>query len=102
MEEVKAQAPETEGKKSAVQETEEQKLRKRKDHLKNAIIAFLVIMLILTLFSNTFMNYTLPEVATTNITSGSISPQIRGTGTHEAQLDRGEDGQNEHQQHGDG
>ena len=81
MEEVKAQAPETEGQKSAVQETEEQKLRKRKDHLKNAIIAFLVIMLILTLFSNTFMNYTLPEVATTNITSGSISPQIRGTGT---------------------
>ena len=53
----------------------------RKDIVKNIAIVFLSIMLILTFFSNTIMNYSLPEVATQQISSGSISPQIRGTGT---------------------
>ncbi len=53
----------------------------RKDMVKNVAIAFLSVMLILTLFSNTIMNYTLPQVSTSQIVSGSISPQIRGTGT---------------------
>jgi multidrug efflux pump subunit AcrA (membrane-fusion protein) len=53
----------------------------RKDIVKNIAIAFLSVMLILTFFSNTIMNYTLPQVATAQIESGSISPQIRGTGS---------------------
>lgn len=53
----------------------------RKDVIKNVAIGFLSVMLVLTFFSNTIMNYSLPQVATRQITSGSISPQIRGTGT---------------------
>jgi multidrug efflux pump subunit AcrA (membrane-fusion protein) len=59
----------------------EKKADKRKDTIKNIAIAFLAIMLVLTFFSNTIMNYSLPEVATQAVQSGSISPQIRGTGT---------------------
>ncbi len=57
---------------------------KRKDRIKNAIIIFLVLLLILTFFSNTWMNRTLPEVSTAYVQSASISPKIRGTGTVEA------------------
>ena len=57
----------------------------RKDMVKNIAIAFLSVMLILTFFSNTIMNYSLPQVATQQITSGTISPQIRGTGTVSAE-----------------
>ncbi len=57
------------------------KSRNRKDMVKNFAIAFLSIMLILTFFSNTIMNYSLPQVATQQIVGGTISPQIRGTGT---------------------
>ena len=56
----------------------------RKDMVKNVAIGFLSVMLILTFFSNTIMNYSLPQVATQQIMGGSISPQIRGTGTVEA------------------
>ncbi len=71
---------------SEVQEKIEETVEKkkggnRKDIVKNIAIAFLSIMLVLTFFSNTIMNYTLPQVATVEVTSGSISPQIRGTGT---------------------
>ena len=54
---------------------------KRKDWIKNAAIVFLSIMLVLTFFSNTIMNYSLPEVATAMIEPGSITAKIRGTGT---------------------
>ena len=37
---------------------------RRKDTVKNLIIIFLTIMLLLTFFSNTIMNYSLPQVAT--------------------------------------
>lgn len=57
---------------------------KRRMWVKNAIIVFLTVMLILTFFSNTIMNYSLPEVATQNATSASITAKIRGTGTVEA------------------
>ena len=53
----------------------------KKDVIKNIAIAFLSVMLLLTFFSNTIMNYSLPQVATQQINRGSISPQIRGTGT---------------------
>ena len=58
--------------------------KKRREWIKNAAIVFLVIMLILTFFSNTIMNYSLPEVATQTVTSGSITAKIRGTGTVES------------------
>ncbi len=59
--------------------------RNRKDIIKNLAIIFLSVMLLLTLFSNTIMNYSLPQVATQQISGGSISPQIRGTGTVSAE-----------------
>ena len=59
----------------------EKKPVNRKDMVKNIAIAFLTVMLILTFFSNTIMNYSLPQVATVQITDGTISPQIRGSGT---------------------
>ena len=57
---------------------------RRREWIKSAIIVFLTIMLILTFFSNTIMNYSLPEVATQNATSASITAKVRGTGTIEA------------------
>ena len=57
----------------------------KKDVIKNVAIAFLTILLLLTFFSNTIMNYSLPQVATQQITYGSISPQIRGSGTISAE-----------------
>ena len=59
--------------------------RNRKDMVKNVAIGFLSVMLILTFFSNTIMNYSLPQVATRQITNGSISPQIRGSGVVSAE-----------------
>lgn len=54
---------------------------KRRDWVKNAAIVFLTVLLILTFFSNTIMNYSLPEVAAQYIQPGSITTKIRGTGT---------------------
>lgn len=59
---------------------EKQKTSKR-EWVKTFAIIFLVILLILTFFSNTIMNRSLPEVATQSVTSGSINAKIRGTGT---------------------
>ncbi len=58
--------------------------KKRRDWVKNAAIVFLIIMLILTFFSNTIMNYSLPEVATQYVQSGTITAKVRGTGNVEA------------------
>jgi multidrug efflux pump subunit AcrA (membrane-fusion protein) len=58
--------------------------KSRKDIIKDITIAFLVILLLLTFFSNTIMNYSLPEVAIQQVQEGNISPMIRGTGTVEA------------------
>ena len=57
---------------------------KRKEWVKNAAIVFLIILLILTFFSNTIQNYSLPEVATQYVESGSITAKIRGMGTVES------------------
>jgi multidrug efflux pump subunit AcrA (membrane-fusion protein) len=54
---------------------------KKRAWVKNAVIIFLSIMLVLTFFSNTIMNRSLAEVATQYVNSGSISAKIRGTGT---------------------
>ncbi|MCD7863858.1 MAG: biotin/lipoyl-binding protein [Lachnospiraceae bacterium] len=57
---------------------------KRRDWIKNAVIVFLIIMLLLTFFSNTIMNYSLPEVSAEYVSSSTITTKIRGTGTVEA------------------
>lgn len=57
---------------------------KRREWVKNAIIIFLVVMLLLTFFSNTIMNYSLPEVSAQYVRGGTLSEQIRGSGTVEA------------------
>lgn len=57
---------------------------KRREWVKNAAIIFLSVMLVLTFFSNTIMNYSLPEVATEYVQSGTITEKVRGTGNLEA------------------
>ena len=54
---------------------------KRREWVKTAAIIFLAVLLVLTFFSNTIMNYSLPEVATQSAQSGTINAKIRGTGT---------------------
>lgn len=54
---------------------------KKRDWIKNATIVFLIIMLLLTFFSNTIMNYSLPEVSAEYVNSGTIQAKVRGNGT---------------------
>lgn len=54
---------------------------KKRDWIKNAVIVFLAVMLVLTFFSNTIMNYSLPEVSAQYVTSGTIQAKVRGSGT---------------------
>ncbi len=57
---------------------------KRREWVKTAAIVFLSVLLVLTFFSNTIMNYSLPEVATQYVEPGTITAKIRGTGTVES------------------
>lgn len=63
----------------------EEKSTKRREWVKTAAIIFLSVLLVLTFFSNTIMNYSLPEVAAQYVESGSITAKIRGTGTVESE-----------------
>ncbi len=63
----------------------EEKSTKKREWIKNAAIIFLAVMLLLTFFSNTIMNYSLPEVATAYVNSGTITTKIRGSGVVEAE-----------------
>ena len=56
----------------------------RREWVKNAIIIFLAVLLVLTFFSNTIMNYSLPEVAAQYPRSTAITTKIRGSGVVEA------------------
>ena len=58
--------------------------KKRREWVKTAAIIFLSVMLVLTFFSNTIMNYSLPEVAAQYVQSGTITAKIRGTGVVES------------------
>lgn len=60
------------------------KEKNRKDWIKNVLIIFLVILLLLTFFSNTIMNYSLAEASVDYISSGNIATAIRGSGTIQA------------------
>lgn len=61
-----------------------EKSSKRREWVKSAAIVFLSVLLVLTFFSNTIMNYSLPEVATQYVESGTITAKIRGTGMVES------------------
>lgn len=47
-------------------------------------IGFLIVMGLLTFFSNTILNYSLPQVTTVYSSSGAMSSSIQGTGTIQA------------------
>ena len=57
---------------------------KNREWVKNAAIVFLAILLVLTFFSNTIMNHSLPEVATAYVSMNTINAKVRGTGTVES------------------
>ena len=58
--------------------------KNRREWVKTAAIVFLSVMLVLTFFSNTIMNYSLPEVAAQYVQSGTITAKIRGSGVVES------------------
>lgn len=62
---------------------EEMQGSKRKKLIKKVATIFIVVLLLLTFFSNTIMNYSLPEVATEPVSSGTVSSKVRGQGTVE-------------------
>ena len=55
----------------------------KKEWIKTFAIIFLAVLLVLTFFSNTIQNYSLPEVAAQYTSSGSITNKVRGQGTIE-------------------
>lgn len=55
--------------------------KNRRELIKTIAIVFLIIILVLTFFSNTIMNRSLPEVSSQYVTSGAINAKIRGSGT---------------------
>lgn len=57
---------------------------KRREWVKNAAIIFLSVMLVLTFFSNTIMNYSLPEVSAQYVQPGTVTAKIRGNGIVES------------------
>jgi|GEM_PF-1038534 len=59
-------------------------VKSRKDIIKNVAIVFLVIMLVLTFFSNTIMNFSLAQVNGKYTEYGSIRTGVRGSGTVQA------------------
>lgn len=55
-----------------------------KNKIKKIGIIFFVLLFILTFFSNTIMNYSVPRVTVQSISSGKITSKIRGTGIVES------------------
>lgn len=60
---------------------------RRKKLVKRFAVVFLVTLLLLTFFSNTILNYSLPEVAVANVSSGTVSNKVRVQGTVEMSSD---------------
>lgn len=59
-------------------------VNKRKDIIKNILIVFLIILLLLTFFSNTIMNRSLPEIATESSISGTLTEKLNASGMIES------------------
>ena len=60
---------------------------RKKKIIKRVAIIFIIVLLLLTFFSNTIMNYSLPEVSTTTVTSGSVTQKVRCQGIVETAKD---------------
>ena len=58
--------------------------QRRREIIKTLLIVFLAAMLVLTFFSNTIMNRSLPEISTESAVSGKLTERIRGSGIVEA------------------
>lgn len=58
--------------------------KNKREWVKTAAIIFLSVMLVLTFFAQSIMNYSLPEVATVYVQSGTITAKIRGMGVVES------------------
>jgi multidrug resistance efflux pump len=58
--------------------------RKKRERIKTIMIVFLAILLVLTFFSNTIMNHSLPEIATQACVSGNLTEKLRVNGSVEA------------------
>ena len=56
------------------------RIRFRKKTLRRFAIIFFVALMVLTFFSNTIMNYSLPEVSTSTVFSGKVSQKVRCQG----------------------
>ncbi len=52
----------------------------KKAILKNILIVFIIVMIVLTFFSNTIMNASLPEVSASYVKDGTITERVRGSG----------------------
>lgn len=57
---------------------------RKREIIKNILIVFLIIMLVLTFCSNTIMNKSLAEITTESATSGKLTERIRGSGLVES------------------
>ncbi len=66
---------------------EEKDKSKKKKIIKKAAIIFVVVLLLLTFFSNTILNYTLPEVSSKTVVSGTVSTAVIGQGNVENDKD---------------
>lgn len=54
--------------------------RRKRDIIKNIIIVFLAVLLVLTFCSNTIMNRSLAEITTERTISGKLTERVRGSG----------------------
>ena len=59
---------------------------KRKELIKSIAIVFLAVLLVLTFFSNTIMNWSLPQVSGQYAGYGTITTGIRGSGVVTANI----------------
>lgn len=57
---------------------------RKREIIKTVLIIFLAGLLILTFFSNTIMNKSLPEISTDTVTSGKLTERVRGSGMIES------------------
>jgi len=58
--------------------------KKRREIIKTVLIVFLAVLLVLTFFSNTIMNRSLPEISTEAVSSGKLTERVRGSGMIES------------------
>ncbi len=65
------------------EELQKAKFEARKSRIKTFAIIFLAIMLVLTFFSNTIMNYSLTQVSTEQVYADTLTNKVRGSGAVE-------------------